>query len=299
MMLQANNRGARIMQPPGGASSFALNDGSTRRAAPPVVQERYKTHQGNIQPPGGRSSFAFDDYAGQVDEGVGRAVPRQQRKLELNAPGGPSCFSLNDASTAVMEDPTQPRLKSNVFNQPPGGRATFAFGESAPMQQRQGDRARAHPPGGRSSLSLHDGDSLSGFMAEQRPAVRVLTREGEAKAAIPAQDAGGRSSFSVGWGSDDYCNHHYAALGKAPPVMGQQRPKEYAPQAHQQHQHQPPVYASAMVGGNDFSHGALPSHISSNAYANGASQNTGNVITGRSSTRVVAPPGGRSSIQFG
>jgi len=38
---------------------------------------------------------------------------------------------------------------------------------------------------------------------------------------------------------------------------------------------------------------------SSNAYANGANQNCGNVITDRSSTRVMAPPGGRSSITFG
>ena len=38
---------------------------------------------------------------------------------------------------------------------------------------------------------------------------------------------------------------------------------------------------------------------SSNAYANGASQNTGNFITDRSSTRIHAPPGGRSSITFG
>lgn len=40
-------------------------------------------------------------------------------------------------------------------------------------------------------------------------------------------------------------------------------------------------------------------NISSNAFANGASQNVGNVITGRPSSRVLAPPGGRSSIVLG
>merc|ERR1719247_3729738 len=39
--------------------------------------------------------------------------------------------------------------------------------------------------------------------------------------------------------------------------------------------------------------------ISSNAYANGANQNCGNVMTGRSSTRIHAPPGGGSQISFG
>jgi len=40
-------------------------------------------------------------------------------------------------------------------------------------------------------------------------------------------------------------------------------------------------------------------HQSSNAYANGADQNCGNVITDRPSTRLHAPPGGHSSISFG
>lgn len=38
--------------------------------------------------------------------------------------------------------------------------------------------------------------------------------------------------------------------------------------------------------------------VSSNAFANGANQNCGNVITDRSTTRLHAPPGGRSSISL-
>jgi len=37
----------------------------------------------------------------------------------------------------------------------------------------------------------------------------------------------------------------------------------------------------------------------SNSYANGANQNCGNVITDRSTTRIHAPPGGKSSFQLG
>jgi SPIRAL1-like protein len=48
----------------------------------------------------------------------------------------------------------------------------------------------------------------------------------------------------------------------------------------------------------DFTHGARMRH-SSNSYANGSHQNTGNFITERSSTRIHAPPGGGSSISFG
>jgi len=39
--------------------------------------------------------------------------------------------------------------------------------------------------------------------------------------------------------------------------------------------------------------------VSSNAYANGANQNCGNVLTDRRTTKVLAPPGGHSSIVFG
>ena len=39
--------------------------------------------------------------------------------------------------------------------------------------------------------------------------------------------------------------------------------------------------------------------ISSNAYATGSNQNAGNFITDRPTTRVHAPPGGRSQISFG
>jgi SPIRAL1-like protein len=41
------------------------------------------------------------------------------------------------------------------------------------------------------------------------------------------------------------------------------------------------------------------SGASSNAYANGANQNCGNVLTDRRTTKVSAPPGGHSSIVFG
>jgi hypothetical protein len=38
--------------------------------------------------------------------------------------------------------------------------------------------------------------------------------------------------------------------------------------------------------------------ISNNSFANGASMNNGNVLTERPSSRVLMPPGGKSSVQF-
>ncbi len=60
--------------------------------------------------------------------------------------------------------------------------------------------------------------------------------------------------------------------------------------------HQPyeqPAHGSSAFGGD-----AGRMRGSSNAYANGANQNCGNVITDRSSTRLHAPPGGHSSLNL-
>lgn len=46
-------------------------------------------------------------------------------------------------------------------------------------------------------------------------------------------------------------------------------------------------------------HGARQNPESGNRFAQGSSQNTGNVLTDRSTTRVVAPPGGFSSFCLG
>lgn len=54
----------------------------------------------------------------------------------------------------------------------------------------------------------------------------------------------------------------------------------------------PAPAAEEAVGGG-------ASAISSNAYASGSNQNSGNFMTGRPTTRVRAPPGGASSITFG
>ena len=56
---------------------------------------------------------------------------------------------------------------------------------------------------------------------------------------------------------------------------------------------------SLIFGGGDA---APVEAISSNKYASGSNQNCGNVMTGRSSTRLHAPPGGKSqagSLIFG
>mmetsp|Transcript_9118 Transcript_9118/g.15117 ORF Transcript_9118/g.15117 Transcript_9118/m.15117 type:complete len:180 (+) Transcript_9118:85-624(+) len=88
------------------------------------------------------------------------------------------------------------------------------------------------------------------------------------------------------------------------------------PRAQPIHQHQPEVRSVAPQRVEhvektpivDKTNIAPPAHdaapgvnkgVSSNAFASGSNMNAGNFITDRPTTRVHAPPGGRSQITFG
>ena len=60
-----------------------------------------------------------------------------------------------------------------------------------------------------------------------------------------------------------------------------------------------PVTQSTVAPKVSASNNTTTARISSNAYATGSNQNSGNFITDRPTTRVHAPPGGKSSIMFG
>lgn len=79
------------------------------------------------------------------------------------------------------------------------------------------------------------------------------------------------------------------------------------------HEEQPQICAPRGVGGSPWATdvdapsaavGGLPPRapraggVSSNVFAQGSNQNCGNVMTDRASSRVLAPPGGRSSLQL-
>eukprot|EP00750_Incisomonas_marina_P001538 INCI11311.1.p1 GENE.INCI11311.1~~INCI11311.1.p1 ORF type:complete len:395 (+),score=66.34 INCI11311.1:381-1565(+) len=132
-----------------------------------------------------------------------------------------------------------------------------------------------------------------------------------------AQQPGGNSSFSLGWGSSEPQARQSTGRRQVPQPQ-QQSPFGYSQQPQQQQQPtmqshggygSPAPYGNSGPGGGGRSggggsgvaFGANPDRMrgSSNAFANGASQNTGNYISDRSSTRIHAPPGGRSSLTFG
>lgn len=57
--------------------------------------------------------------------------------------------------------------------------------------------------------------------------------------------------------------------------------------------------SSLCIGETPLSSAAPHKIVSANAFADGANQNCGNMLTGRSTTRVAQPPGGASSLCLG
>lgn len=135
------------------------------------------------------------------------------------------------------------------------------------------------PPGGVSSISFGDQHTA--------PAVAAKPQQQQQQGLVlgtPTQPATPESADSV----ED---------GLAPIPMMELPP---APSAVEEEEEAAPVVpppapaAEATAAAN----GGAPA-VSSNAYASGSNQNSGNFMTGRPTTRVRAPPGGASSITFG
>mmetsp|Transcript_58799 Transcript_58799/g.70126 ORF Transcript_58799/g.70126 Transcript_58799/m.70126 type:complete len:136 (-) Transcript_58799:124-531(-) len=131
-----------------------------------------------------------------------------------------------------------------------------------------------------SSYSCNDNQNY--FVEAGRTTSRVL------------QQPGGKTSINLGWDSNEKSNGggNRRQTGSNGEVTGKTSE---------------PAGANSAIGcrttGNAKSRNLDCSgperNVSGNAFANGNNQNCGNVITDRPSSRVLAPPGGKTSIQLG
>ncbi|EQC28931.1 hypothetical protein SDRG_13270 [Saprolegnia diclina VS20] len=186
------------------------------------------------------------------------------------------------------------------------------------MAQRSSTRSH-QAPGGSSqmgSLIFGGGGDESNFDEAQR------NRRGIRSQQRPEADQSPLNQAPAGQAparQQQHQHHHHQqqqSQYQQPPQQQQQQQQQYQqPQQQQQQQYQqqqtqnyqePPQQqyrqqqqqqssAPFTQGGGNESSG----RVSSNRYASGVSQNTGNVITDRSTTRIHAPPGGASSFRLG
>ena len=104
-------------------------------------------------------------------------------------------------------------------------------------------------------------------------------------------EPGGKSSVQLGWDSPKRNNLSSPAAKEPKSKQKTQKEKENVMQIVGS--------ASATTKPTTTNYSDKSSRgVSSNAYAIGSRQNTGNVITDRPTSRVTQPPGGKSSISF-
>ena len=116
---------------------------------------------------------------------------------------------------------------------------------------------------------------------------------------------GGNSSFSLGW-EPEPVRAPPAAAAPAPQMQQQQQQPPVQQQQYQQQQQQqqfaappaPQEKENRPMSSNAPHTGSGKNYTSSNAWASNVSQNSGNMLSERSSTRIHQPPGGASSISF-
>mmetsp|Transcript_137353 Transcript_137353/g.342535 ORF Transcript_137353/g.342535 Transcript_137353/m.342535 type:complete len:910 (+) Transcript_137353:61-2790(+) len=221
------------------------------------------------QAPGGSSSLVLGAAAGPEDAPSARGPVGGPTSLLLGDGTAAEAFQqYQDQHTRAIETPdAAPR-----FQQAPGGTASIDFSPGA-AAGAQASPVRG-PVGGADGVVLGADSAAEDF--KERQALREVAFS--TPEALPrfTQAPGGTTSVILGGDGPD--------LVPQLPVAGSTRTA--------------PGGTSSLVFGGDYPHEILE-RVSANKFADGASQNSGNTITDRPTTRVHHAPGGASTICLG
>jgi SPIRAL1-like protein len=162
---------------------------------------------------------------------------------------------------------------------PPGGKTSITFGDC----ETRRSRAQAPPAvpaagtgAGAPAAGVKRGTSNNAFASGANPNCgNVMTDRSSSRVLAPP---GGKSSFSLGGGYGSDAQPARRSRAQAPPAAKALKEKTNEAQT---------MAAGAKRG------------TSNNAFASGANPNCGNVMTDRSSSRVLAPPGGKTTFTLG
>jgi SPIRAL1-like protein len=323
----------RVVAPPGGASSFSLGwDGHDRnaRATAGYPQDRSR---GDFSVP--RSNVGQQrEYDDMSPHDMPRRAPRDastSRQSEHSHPRqmhgyaqGRSTPGRNYDEMSACEMPhhmtrdastsRRSQYPSDMQNQQYTERSGCGMPPRIPRDRAMAQRDYDEPSGSgpRSSMTFggrpressntfaRGANQNCGNFISDVPTTRV------------AAPPGGRSSFSLGWG-DDCTNERSTKCTdrRAPSYQAEDFEMQRESWAGSSvrtssnpsgrnawtHEQRPASEMSGCTPRDSKTFGQRPRE-SSNTYARGANQNCGNVISDVPTTRVVAPPGGRSSLNL-
>ena len=262
----------------GGATGYR-DMPSRERKNPFSNAARASMSAGIYQPGGGHAAYQPPAAYGSGGGGGGGHGAYQPQSSAISSNAYANGSNQNAGNVMTGRSSTK-RLA------PPGGASSFSIGwggggghrasaaeQAPPRTHVSAAPSRDYAPAGQatSSFSKHN-NNYGGVSLTSLPGKRTSSTSG-----FMAPTVG--DNYTVGVRRNSY-NSTYQP-----------------PQDQFRSQHQP------MGGGGGGGHGAYQapqsSAISSNAYATGSNQNAGNVMTGRSSTKRLAPPGGHSSFHLG
>merc|ERR1719386_414447 len=320
----------RVVAPPGGASSFSLgwdshnrntrsaNDGYTSRDASTSRQQNgYMARDGSISRQRDYTVLYSEDIQGMAQghhtprqnyaQRSGCGMPRsastcrqQENKYSEDIQGMPRGHHTPQQNYAQRSGcgmpPRMPRSASTCRQQ----ESTYPrdLHEEMPSHAQQSSRAFGNRPRESSNNFARGSNQNSGNFISDVPTTRV------------AAPPGGRSSLNLSWGDDAQVPHssvrassnqrgmHGAEVPHDSWAGSSGRTSSNPRGSHGYSQDQfPAAEMSGCTPRNPKTFGQRPRE-SSNTYAHGNNQNCGNVISDVPTTRVVAPPGGRSSLNL-
>ena len=198
--------------------------------------------------------------------------PRRQLSSTAAAPFSTDA-NVNASSAHANNNYARPAGQQNVGNYltgrpssrvlaPPGGATSIVFGDDGGSAAAGVSRAAATP----APYAVEEEDDAEAMVAAAQG------EEEEAAAAAAAQE-------------EEFADDDAPLAGAAPAVPG-------APSARVN-------FGVSAIGQGDKGSSAASHNTSNNNYVRSEGQNVGNFLSGRPTSRVLAPPGGKSSITFG
>lgn len=260
-------------------------------------------------PPGGQSSICLGGY------------PEETAKQGVNVSSNRFATGSNqNCGNQITE------RSSTGLHAPPGGKSSICIGMTGPelpdpkavssnryatgsdqncgnvISERSSTRLHA-PPGGQSSLCIGAGGMTGPEEPNRVSSNRFANGSNQNSGNILSERSstglhappGGKSSICLGMdASDAPVSSNRFATGS------NQNCGNVISERSSTGLHAPPGGKSSICIGSDLPETVKPRNAgSANKFANGSNQNSGNFMTDRPTTGVLAPPGGKSSICLG
>ncbi|KAJ9517131.1 hypothetical protein QJQ45_009107 [Haematococcus lacustris] len=268
-----NRPSSRVMAPPGGVSQIQFGERPDLDARQPAVTRAAEDLLAKMGL-GDTDQMLGNQYGGYDTPAAGARNAPMQGHLGR----GMLSQDMVAQTDATIKAMTMAELRTECRN-----RGVSPAGSLVALRERLGDgsvnEAMHGNPGSGNNYARPGGQQNVGNFLADRPSSRVLA------------PPGGNTQISFG-------DHTLPGYGSPAPKAAPSAPTQAAPAPYGVSSGNTPSRDPGYVAGHS-SQDMNVGHMANNYSRPNGQQNVGNYITGRNSSRVLAPPGGKSQITFG